>query len=603
MERDQAVERVREAIDIVELIGSYVELRQAGRSFKARCPFHREKTPSFVVSPEKQVFHCFGCGVGGDVFSFIMKHDGLAFPEALALLARRAGIELPEREPREDGVDKSQLIEALRIAVRHYRGQLRGAEGAAARTYLQERSLSGRILDLYYVGYAPSGGQALLRQLGAQLSREVLIEAGLLGQAEGGRLYDRFRDRVMLPILGVGGEPIGFGARAIRLGVEPKYLNSPETRLYRKRGELFGLPQARQAIRREGSVLIVEGYFDVLSLAAAGLHQAVAPCGTSWTPQHTASLLRLREGQRILFLFDGDAAGRSAGWRALAATLPAHAEVGMVLLPAGKDPDDLVRDGEIDALRAAIEAPCSPVAFGLEVLRGEGLEGHALIERIAEMLARVGSPIAREMMIDETAERSRLPLQVLRREVERLQSRVEQRAPRGSPPGEPVATPAIRLTPMEEAILRLVQAQPAAAGSLLAAAHGAPAIGAGVRNVLAWVEDRARSQTPPDPPEFLRRVRNELGAGVEAGFLVAEELPAPDERLRADLLRRLREQALDAEKERIGYEIRALETGAASPSGGDPAADQRRLAELLGRKQSLARELAHLREPESRSGG
>jgi DNA primase len=602
MERDDAVERVREAIDIVELIGSYVDLRPAGRSFKARCPFHREKTPSFVVSPEKQVFHCFGCGVGGDVFSFVMKHDGLAFPEALALLARRAGIELPERGRREEGPDKSQLIEALRAAVRYYRGQLRGAAGAAARDYLQGRSFSGRILDLYYVGYAPGGGQALVEQLGKQYPREVLIQAGLLGQAEGGRLYDRFRDRVTLPILGVGGEPIGFGARALRAGVEPKYLNSPETRVYRKRGELFGLPQARQAIRQEGQVLIVEGYFDVLSLAAAGLHQAVAPCGTSWTPQHTASLLRLRQGQRILFLFDGDAAGRSAAWRALSATLPRHAEVGMVLLPPGKDPDDLVRAGELEALRAAIAAPLSPVAFGLEVLRAEGLESHALVERIAEMLAHVGSPIARELMIDEAAERSRLPVQLLRREVERLSGRIRPRTGVGEEtPAE--AAPAARLTPMEAALLRLVQAQPAAAGALLEAARGAPAIGAGVRNVLAWAEDRARSQTPPDPPELLRRLRGELGAEVDAGFLLAEDLPAPDERLLADLLRRLREAALDAEKERIGYEIRTLEARAGSRDGEAGEADRRRLAELLSRKQSLARELAHLRAPEGHAGG
>jgi DNA primase len=269
----------------------------------------------------------------------------------------------------------------------------------------------------------------------------------------------------------------------------------------------------------------------------------------------------------------------------------------MVLLPPGKDPDDLVRAGEAETLREAIAAPLSPVAFGLEVLQAEGLEGHALIERIAEMLAHVGSAIARELMTDEAAERSRLPVKLLRREVERLAERVARRPRRSEGRAdEPERAPAARLTPMEEAILRLVQAQPAAAGPLFDAARGAPAIGAGVSHVLAWIADRARSQEPPDSPELLRRLRSELGAEVEAGFLVAEDLPAPDERLRADLLRRLREQALDAEKEQIGYEISTLE-------GRGGAGAEPRLAELLARKQSLARELAQLRAAEKRSAG
>ncbi|MBP7669228.1 MAG: DNA primase [Candidatus Eisenbacteria bacterium] len=595
LERDAIVERVREATDIVEWIGACVELRPAGRDFKACCPFHREKTPSFVVSPEKQVFHCFGCRAGGDVFSFVMKHDGLSFPEALALLARRAGIALPEQGGHE-GPDKAQLIAALREAVRFYRGKLKSREGQAAAAYLRERGMPERILDLYYVGYSPADGRALLAHMGERFPREALIQADLIGQSEEGRLYDRFRGRIMLPILGRSGEPIAFGARALKKEIEPKYLNSRQTAVYRKRGELFGLPQARQAMRASGVVLVVEGYFDVLSLASAGIHHAVAPCGTAWTAEHTETLLRMRQGQRIVFLFDGDAAGRAAAWRSLAAALPRHAGVALALLPPGKDPDDLVREGRIDELRAILAAPLTPVAFGMEVLRDEKLEGSALIGRITEMLASVGDPIAREMMIDEAAERSRLTVRTLRREVENLRSRAprERVDERSSPGGKgsPRVQEPQRLTNLEELLLRQVQSDPRKARDLIEAARRAPVIRPGIRTVLAWMEELALASRAPSPPEVLRKVREELGEEVEAGFLLAEDLPEPSERLRSDLLRHLREAELEAENEHIGFEIRLLEQPAAEgPPGGRTAA----LGELLARKQTIAAELARLR--------
>jgi DNA primase len=590
--RDEIVERVRQATDITELIGSYLTLHPAGRNMKGLCPFHREKSPSFMVSPERQLFHCFGCGVGGDVFSFVMKHDGLVFPEALELLARRAGIPLPERRAVE-GPDRTALIAAVREAVRFYRGRLRAPEGQAARRYLQRRSFSGRILDLYYVGFAPRGGRAWLEYGGQKFSREVLVQAGLVGQGEEGRLYDRFRDRVVLPILSVAGDPIGFGARSVQPDVEPKYLNSPETAIYKKSRVLFGLPQARSAIRDEGCALVVEGYFDVLSMTAAGFHHAVAPCGTAWTPEHARLLLR--QTRRLILLFDGDPAGEAAAWRALSTTLPLHPDVGVAMLPPGKDPDDLVREGDTELLRRSIAAPLSPVAFALETLRRQGLDGHALLERVAELLASIGSGIARELMLDEAAERSRMPVRILRREMERIRtqrSRFER--PGAAAEEKPRRDPTIRLTPLEEAMLRLVQTQPAAAGKLREAARGVPAISSSVQAVLAWVEDRARAGGAPATPELLRRVRAEVGEEVEASFLLDADAPAPDERFREDLLRRLGEQTLEAEMVALGYEIRTLEAEGGAGS---------RLAELLQHKQALARELARLRETGRETGG
>jgi DNA primase len=587
VDRDNQVERVREAIDIVELIGSYVDLRQAGHNFKARCPFHKERTPSFVVSPERQLFHCFGCGVGGDAFSFVMKHDGLEFPEALQLLARRVGIELVAAGP-EKGVDRAALIAALREAVRFYRGQLRAPAGAAALEYLKARSFPGRALDLFYVGYAPPGGQALLEHAASQFPRDVLVQAGLVGQDDSGRLYDRFRARITIPILAPAGDPIGFGARAIQPGVEPKYLNSPETPVYKKSKILFGMPQARQAFRAGGTALVVEGYFDVIGLAAGGIHHAIAPCGTALTPEHVRLLSKLVK--RIVLLFDGDPAGRTAAWRALATTLAHHPDVGVAVLPAGKDPDDLVREGRVAELRDLIQAPHSPVAFAIETLTEQGLEGHAVIGRLAEMLAAVGNPVARELMIDEGAERSRLPARILRREVERLgRTRPAREA---DPTALGASSPTGHLTPLEEAVLRVVLVEPAAAGPLLEAASGVASIRTPVRNVTAWAGDRSRAGSAPAAPELLRRIQSELGEEVPPGFLLDDGLPEPDEQYRQDLLRRLREEGLEAELETVGYQIRSLERDG----------KRSEMESMLLRKHTLAKELARLRGARPEAG-
>jgi len=604
MDRDHVVEQVRAATDIVELIGSYVELRPAGRDFKGRCPFHQEKTPSFTVSPAKQVFHCFGCGAGGDAFSFIMRHAGLEFRDALRLLARRAGIELPEARQRGAGPSKTDLYTALRHAVRFYRGQLRADAGRAARDYLRQRGLPGRMLDLYYAGYAPGSGHALLDGLSPSHPREVLVAAGLVGQSDSGRLYDRFRDRIVLPILEVGGEPIGFGGRALRKEVEPKYINSPETPVYRKRGELFGLPQARQAIRQTGVVLIVEGYFDVLSLAAAGLHHAVAPCGTSWTEAHTQRLVRLSRDARFCFLFDGDAAGRAAAWRALKATLPQHAEVGVALLPPGQDPDDLVRAGEIAVLQEAVARPATPVAFGIELLADAGQAETQRIAELAEMIAAASNDIARERMIDEAAERTHLPVRVVRQEVARNRGRAARYKARRDGDPEPAAPAPLKLSGFEEAIVRLVQADPQVAGELREAAQGVGSIAPAVVRLLAWIEDRQAAGENVGAPEALRHLEDDLGCAVNVGFLFAAGAPAPDARLREDLIARLREQVLEAELEGLGFRIRSLE-GAPGESGppmsaaSDGAGREREagegLAELLERKQALASRLAQLR--------
>lgn len=580
---EDAVERVRQSSDIVEVLGTYLDLRPAGRSFKACCPFHKEKTPSFHVSPDRQLFHCFGCGVGGDVFSFVMKHDGLTFPETLEKLARRAGIELPQRSgPR--GPDRAKLIEAHREAVRFYRAALGARAGESARRYLKERATPEEVLGAYYVGYAPGSGQALLEFLRKKFAVEILVAAGLVGQAEGGRLYDRFRDRVVIPILSVAGDPIGFGARALRPEVEPKYLNTPETAIYKKGRVLFGLPQARAAIKEEGLAIVVEGYFDALAMSSAGLHAVVAPCGTAWTTDHARLLLRYTP--RIVFLFDGDPAGEKAAWRALEGTLPIQAEVGIVVLPAGMDPDDMIRGGDSGGLTALVREPMSPVAFALDSLRRQGVDGPPGIQRLAALLAIVGNVVSREMMIDEAAEKGRIATRVLRQEVERLLAqrprarRMRSETPTDTPPGP------LRLAPLEEAVLRLVVARPDAVGVIREAARGVAGLREGVRELLAWIDDRTRTGQAPEPPEMLRRIGHELGDQIEVGFLLADSPLENNDQFREDLVRHLREQALEAQLETVGYEIRGLEA-----EGGH----EDKLAAFLQRKLELARELSLLR--------
>ncbi len=586
---EDVVEQVRAATDLVELIGAYVDLRPAGKSFKACCPFHREKTPSFHVSPERQLFHCFGCGLGGDAFTFVMRHEGLTFPEALELLARRAGISLPERGP-ETGPNRAAIIAALRLAVRYYRGKLKGAAGDSARRYLEDRGIPAELLDAYFVGFAPGSGHALLDYARRHVPVEVLVQAGLLGQTEG-RLYDRFRDRIAIPILSVASEPIGFGARSVKPNVEPKYLNSPETAVYKKARVLFGLPQAREAIRAQGVALVVEGYFDVLGLATGGIRHAVAPCGTAWTAEHVRLLLRYT--RKPVFLFDGDPAGEQAAWRALEGTLPIHADVGIVSLPPGRDPDDMIRQGERARLDELLAEPLSPVAFAHESLARGGIDGHARIERMAQFVARVENLVAREMMVDEAAGRERIPVRILRQEVERLVR--ERPAPRRGQAEQPEA-PArpLRLLPLEEAILRLAQAEPSSAGRLREAARGAPAVREAIREVLFWVDERTRTGVPVATPELVRRIRLELGDGLDVGFLVEHDGPAPDEAYRDDLVRRLQQQALESEMEAIGREIGALESH---------RGDDDRLSGLLKRKQELARDLSRLRTPGGSSTG
>ena len=399
-------------IDIVDLVDSYVPLKKAGANYAACCPFHSEKSPSFTVSPTKQFYHCFGCGAHGTAIGFVMEYQGIGFVNAVKELAGRAGMQVPESEER--GFDDDRpgqaraLIDAMARAAAWYKEQLKRSPRAIE--YCRKRGLSGEIAARFGIGYAPDGWQNLQAVFPDYAADELKL-AGLVIDNEAGRRYDRFRDRLMIPIVNPKGDIIAFGGRIIDQG-EPKYLNSPETPLFEKGRELFGLPQARQALRDTNTAIVTEGYMDVIALAQNGVGNAVATLGTATTATHVNKLLR--QVDRIVFCFDGDAAGRKAAWRALENSLEALADnkrLGFVFLPAEDDPDSFIRaHGKAEFARLVREAmPLSDFLLR-ELARRCDLtssEGKAqLIYEAKPLLLRLPTPLLRLQLVKRLAEAS-----------------------------------------------------------------------------------------------------------------------------------------------------------------------------------------------------
>ena len=401
-------------VDIVDLVERYVRLTKAGANFVACCPFHNEKSPSFTVSPSKQFYHCFGCGAHGNAISFVMEYQGLGYVEAVKELADSVGMKLPEFERRGDqGAPKTDpegpdLYEIMQKAEHFYREQLKGAPAAIA--YLKGRGLTGVVAARFGIGYAPAGWQNL-QTVFPDYAAKALRDCGLVIDGEGGRRYDRFRERIMFPILNQRGSVIGFGGRVLDDG-EPKYLNSPETPLFEKGRELYGLSQARTAIREAGRVVVVEGYMDVVALAQHGIEYAVATLGTATSPTHVQKLFR--QTDEIVFCFDGDVAGRRAAWHALDVSLPVladHKTVRFLFLPAEDDPDSYVRAHGKHAFEQLL-AEARPLSeFFLTELRSRvdmtTLEGRSrLIHEAKPLLKRIAAPALQLQLLKQVAQTS-----------------------------------------------------------------------------------------------------------------------------------------------------------------------------------------------------
>jgi DNA primase len=349
-------ERVKQQADIVRVVGEYVRLKKTGKDFSGLCPFHQEKSPSFTVSPIKQIFYCFGCGKGGDVFSFVMELEKSAFPEAVRTVAEKCGIAIPrprERSPeeRQENQQRSALVEMHREAQAFFTKQISGTlEGKAARAYLEDRGLDNKAIDRFGIGYAPSDGDALLRFLKQKYQDKLLVECGLISRGEqGGRLFDRFRRRIMFPIANDSGKIVAFGGRA--LGDEmPKYMNSPETPIYSKSNVLYHMDRAKEALRRSDFAVLVEGYMDAIAVARAGISNVVASCGTSLAEPQIKLLSRFTK--RVIINYDPDNAGQMAAERSVALLLEQDFEVRVLALPPvgdkKADPDLFIRERGVE---------------------------------------------------------------------------------------------------------------------------------------------------------------------------------------------------------------------------------------------------------------
>jgi DNA primase len=408
-------------VDIVEVIDRRVKLKKTGKNYSARCPFHEEKTPSFSVNPDKQFYYCFGCGAGGNALGFVMDYENVDFPQAVETLAGSLGLEVPREQSRPGSSQPSReetgkpLYALLEQAARYYQKQLRThPEASRAVTYLKQRGLTGEIAKRFDLGFAPPGWDNLLQALGSsEEQRKLLLEAGMLVQNEAGRTYDRFRDRVMFPIRDQRGRIIAFGGRVLG-DDKPKYLNSPETPVFSKGRELYGLYQARQANRKLERVLVVEGYMDVIALAQHDITQATATLGTATSQTHLERLYRLTP--EVVFCFDGDAAGRKAALRALETVLPCMEDgrqARFLFLDEGEDPDTLVRKLGSEAFRELVKRATPLEAFLFDAV-SEGLdtatlEGRARLSKLAlPWLRQLPDGVFRQLMFRALAERTGL---------------------------------------------------------------------------------------------------------------------------------------------------------------------------------------------------
>ncbi|MEM9173741.1 MAG: DNA primase [Myxococcota bacterium] len=404
---ESTIQEIRDRADIVSLVSRYVDLKQAGSNWKGLCPFHNEKTPSFNVNSDRQIFHCFGCGEGGNVISFLMKHEGLTFPEAARAMAAELGIEIEEERGAGDRGVTSQIFEANQLAQDLYREALRTPEGKIARAYLVSRGFDGKLADEFGIGFAPARWDAVATRLRERrIDGGAAVQGGLLSERKSGQgFYDRIRGRLTFPIQDVRGRVIGFGGRALEADQEPKYWNTPESPVFRKRQALYGYPAALEPIRRTKRVLLCEGYFDRIAFARAGMGEALATCGTALTSEHGSQLRR--RAKEVVLVFDGDHAGQAATEKALAVLLPHGLRVRAALIPGGADPDDYLKEFGDEALRKLVDEAPDALELSIRNAMRQGVatpdQKADVVAHLAPLVARVSDAVSRDEYVRRLA--------------------------------------------------------------------------------------------------------------------------------------------------------------------------------------------------------
>jgi DNA primase len=417
---DELIEQVRDGADLVGIIGEIVSLKRTGTDWRGPCPFHGGQHRNFAVVPKKGMYYCYVCHEAGDVFTFLMKRQGLDYPTAVREVARRAGITIPESGGKEGPDPREPLFTAVSAAQEWFATQLRDhPEAAPARSYLESRDVPVEIAGEHGLGYAPRGDgfREAMRTLG--VADDTMLEAGLLFRREDKSVVPRFRQRLLFPLRDLRGRVVGFGGRSLD-GREPKYLNSPETPVFHKGGMLYNLHDAKQAIRREGGALLVEGYFDVLRLVLAGIDHAVAPMGTGLTPEQAGLLKRF--APLVILLYDSDGAGLRATFRSADECLRHKLRVRVATLPEGQDPDSLVRSGGAAALRPILDDALDPLERKIQLLERKGwfedLEHRReALDRLLPTVRAAADPIARDLYLARVAERTGVSRPVLEQEL------------------------------------------------------------------------------------------------------------------------------------------------------------------------------------------
>ncbi len=603
------LDEIRGRVDVVELVGQFVNLKRTGENWKGLCPFHTERTPSFTVNPKRGIFHCFGCGAGGDVFGFLMRQDRLAFPEAVRALAERAGVELPAS--REASAEVEGKLEALRrvmaLAAEFYSRSLWEPAGARAREYLDGRGVDPDVARRFGLGYAPEGWNALLTHMAAaSIGHDLIVQAGLaLPRQTGGGFYDRFRGRLLFPIKDAQGRVVAFGGRALA-GEEPKYLNSPETPLYVKGQTLYALDLARAAIRSENRAIVVEGYLDCLIAHQYGFSETVAALGTAFTAAQLA-LLR-RHADEVIAVFDADAAGQKAstrleemlsdamdiqnlGW-SVARTgdfdRPGACSIKVAVLPAGHDPDSLLRAEGAPALRARLDAARPLLSFVLDRALGEedlgSARGRATAHaRVALLLSKVSNAEEATMLSREAGRRLGVDPTQLWIEAQQLHgARARGKRPEASP-SRPASTGWPPPSLAERDLLALLLHFEEARAHLLAVLEDEDVAHPGLRGLLG-----ALRRTPIAAPEALMAdLASEAERGLLASLLV-EERPSPDIQIMIEQLKKRYD--IRRRKQRVRQVSQAIAQAQAIGDPSPPALEHE--LRSLQREAEAVRELA-----------
>ncbi len=569
----EIVEQVRQAANIVEIASQYTTLRARGRKHVGLCPFHSEKTPSFTVDADKQLYHCFGCGVGGDVFSLVMEKENLTFPEALRALAERYNIPVPDQRrlsPQALQLEE-QIVKLNESAQAFFRKSLTtGPEGRKAQEYLKKRGVSEDIIADFKIGYAPNSWDGLTSYFKAKgVSPELLEKGGLvLPGKKPGDYYDRFRGRVIFPITGLTGKIVGFGGRTL-FDVDPKYLNSPDTPLYTKGHLLYGLAMSKDAIRQAGETILVEGYTDYLSLYQAGFRNVAASLGTALTTSQLG--LAQRFAPRVMLAYDGDAAGQTASFRALPLLFEKGLEGRVLVLPDGLDPDAFLKKRGPEEFRERLEKAPTGIQFFLEQsIKGQRMAVPEVKTRVLKgiltALEAIPDAVIRSEYLRETAETLKVDELVLRR---LAQPSTQERGPEAD--GE--------LFPAERRLIQILLERRDLWPEILPACGTDATLGLKSGPVFRIIQDRFHSEKNL----ILHELQKELGPALarQVGRAMLEKGCDPSLEEALDCLVALRRTAKEAEVKRIQGEI----------AGAAKAGDEDRVAELMRRKQELTREL------------